>query len=231
MIKAITFDLDDTLWPILPVILRAEKSSKRWLIDNYPAMENVLGEDIVTSVRKDLIYKNPDLTNQLSRLRTLSVRELAKRAGYDTKIAEKIGEDAFKIFFSYRNKVVFYDNVLQVLDSLKSKYILGSLTNGNADLKKIGLDRVFSFHFSSSDLNASKPDPDHFLAAIRETGLKPEEICHVGDNFSHDVLGARNTGLKAIWFNNQGLKSNQNSIQVPEISSWLELENQINSLT
>ena len=53
MIKAITFDLDDTLWPILPVIIEAEKITKRWLIKNYPPLEIVLNEAVVLSRRKD----------------------------------------------------------------------------------------------------------------------------------------------------------------------------------
>ena len=41
-IKAITFDLDDTLWPLMPVILKAEKDTNKWLIENYPGVENLL---------------------------------------------------------------------------------------------------------------------------------------------------------------------------------------------
>ena len=108
MIKAITFDLDDTLWPIVPVILEAEKVTQKWLIKNYPAMELVINQNIALNIRKDLIYKDPDLVNQLSKLRTLSIEQLALQAGYDNDIAHKISQEAFLIFFEARNKVNFY---------------------------------------------------------------------------------------------------------------------------
>ena len=139
MIKAITFDLDDTLWPITPVILEAEKITQKWLINNYPAMELVINQNIALNIRKDLIYKDPDLVNQLSKLRTLSIEQLALKAGYNNDISYKISQEAFLIFFEARNKVNFFENVLDVLNILKRKYILGSFTNGNADLKKVGL--------------------------------------------------------------------------------------------
>ena len=46
-IKAVSFDLDDTLWPLLPVILKAEKDTNQWLIENYPGVENLLKTDEV----------------------------------------------------------------------------------------------------------------------------------------------------------------------------------------
>ena len=231
MIKAITFDLDDTLWPIVPVILEAEKVTQKWLIKNYPAMELVINQNIALNIRKDLIYKDPDLINQLSKLRTLSIEQLALQAGYDNDIAYKISQEAFLIFFEARNKVNFYENVLDVLNILKKKYILGSLTNGNADLKKIGLDGLFSFHYSSSDLNSSKPEPKHFEAAIKKTNLSPKEICHIGDHPLHDVLGAINAGLHAVWFNPTKKKWTMNDNPILQASSWLEIQSIVESIT
>ena len=37
-IEAVVLDLDDTLWPIAPVINRAEKALARWIVDNAPAV-------------------------------------------------------------------------------------------------------------------------------------------------------------------------------------------------
>ena len=231
MIKAITFDLDDTLWPILPVIIEAEKITKRWLIKNYPPLEIVLNEDVVLNIRKDLIYKDKSLINRLSELRTLSIKELAIRAGYQSNIASKIGKEAFLIFFEARNKVTFYEGVLDVLTSLKDKYIMGSLTNGNADLKKVGLNHLFNFHFSSSDLNSSKPDPKHFEAAIKSTNLLPGEICHIGDHPLHDVIGAKNAGLHSIWFNPENKEWTADKNKILQIKTWNELESIIESIT
>ena len=81
-IKAISFDLDDTLWPLLPVILKAEKDTNKWLIENYPGVENLLKSDEVKEIRDSLISQESSLVYQLSKLRELTLIELAIRSGY-----------------------------------------------------------------------------------------------------------------------------------------------------
>ena len=72
-IKAITFDLDDTLWPLLPVILKAEKDTNKWLIEHYPGVENLLKSDEVKEIRDSLISQESKLVYQLSKLRELTL--------------------------------------------------------------------------------------------------------------------------------------------------------------
>ena len=99
-IKAISFDLDDTLWPILPVILKAEKDTNRWLIKNYPGVEKLLNNKEMMEIRDELIAQKGDLINQLSKLRELSLVELGVRSGYKKKEAKIMARESFKIFFS-----------------------------------------------------------------------------------------------------------------------------------
>ena len=97
-IKAISFDLDDTLWPLLPVILKADKDTNKWLIENYPAVENLLKSDEVKEIRDSLISQESKLVYQLSKLRELTLVELAMRSGYTKKESESLARDSFKIF-------------------------------------------------------------------------------------------------------------------------------------
>ena len=62
-IKAVSFDLDDTLWPILPVILKAEKGTNEWLIENYPGVEKLLNSKEMMDIRDNLISQKSDLIN------------------------------------------------------------------------------------------------------------------------------------------------------------------------
>ena len=87
-IKAISFDLDDTLWPLLPVILKAEKDTNKWLIENYPGVENLLKSDEVKEIRDSLISQESSLVYQLSKLRELTLVELAIRSGYTKEESE-----------------------------------------------------------------------------------------------------------------------------------------------
>ena len=80
-IKVVSFDLDDTLWPLLPVILKAEKDTNKWLIENYPGVENLLKSDEVKEIRDSLISQESKLVYQLSKLRELTLVGLAMRSG------------------------------------------------------------------------------------------------------------------------------------------------------
>ena len=152
-IKAVSFDLDDTLWPLLPVILKAEKDTNQWLIDNYPGVEVLLKSQEAMKIRDDLISKKNDLVNQLSKLRELSLVELGIRSGYNREESQIMARESFKIFFSGRNDVTLYEGTEQTLKNLKEKYVLGVITNGNADLEKIGISHYFDFNVSAENMN------------------------------------------------------------------------------
>ena len=103
-IKAVSFDLDDTLWPILPVILKAEELTNTWLINNYPAVENLLNTEEMTDIRNKLIFERRDLVYHLSELRKLSLVELGIRSGYTKSESQAMAEESFKIFFQVEIK-------------------------------------------------------------------------------------------------------------------------------
>ena len=229
-IKVVSFDLDDTLWPLLPVILKAEKDTNKWLIENYPGVENLLKSDEVKEIRDSLIAQECNLVYQLSKLRELTLVELAVRSGYTKEESETMASDSFKIFYAGRNDVTLYEGVEEVLESLKQKYVLGVITNGNADIKKIGIDHYFDFNISASNINAGKPDPIIFEEALRQTGFKAGEFCHVGDHPVNDVEGSNSFGMKSIWFNEKELDwPLDEKTNFKEVSSWAELERTLES--
>ena len=224
MIKAISFDLDDTLWPIMPTILNAERKTNSWIKDNYPGAALLMNTKDIFAIRDKLVSKNPNLMNQLSELRRLSFVELGLLAGYSREDAETMAIESFKIFFTARNEVKLYEGVEETLEELKKEYSLGVITNGNADLEKIGIDHYFNFSFSSSDLNASKPDPVMFEAATKHTGLDAHEICHVGDHPINDVKASLDFGMKSIWYNGNKSEWPLSDIQVLEVKYWSDLK-------
>ena len=223
-IKVISFDLDDTLWPIMPTILNAEKVTNNWIKENYPGVGSLLGSKDIIQIRDNLLKKNPDLINQLSKLRELSFIELGLLAGYTEEEAKRMASSSFEIFFSERNNIVLYEGVEECLESLKKQYSLGVITNGNADLKKIGIDHYFDFNFSASDLNASKPDPVMFEAVKEFTGHESQQICHVGDHPINDVKASLDFGMKSIWYNGNKSEWPLSDIQVLEVKYWSDLK-------
>lgn len=58
--------------------------------------------------------------------------------------------------------------------------------------------------FTSEDARSYKPRKELFELALKETGLAPDEVVHIGDSLSSDIEGARNVGIEAIWVNRGG---------------------------
>ena len=54
--------------------------------------------------------------------------------------------------------------------------------------------RHFLAEYGIEALGIRKPSPEIFRIAEKAMGLKPEELCYVGDTISRDVIGARNAG-------------------------------------
>lgn len=196
-----TFDLDNTLWDVTPALLRAEETQRAWLLKHRPGTMEDVDHDTLLAVRKSVAQRHPELLHHVSRMRQTVLYELQRRAGYDHVSAETGAEAAFAVFLQERHAVELYTEALEVIQLLHRQYRLGALTNGNADIYKTDAGDYFDFAFLAEDIGMSKPAPDMFQAAVARAGVPPHEIAHVGDSLEHDVKGARDAGLRTVWFN------------------------------
>ena len=223
-IKYISFDLDDTFWDVMPTIYRAEDKTKEWIKDNFPGVTKVMDTDTVIDLRNKILKEDPSLLVKISELRTRIFYETAVMAGYSEMESHEMSQNAFQIFINARNDVKLFDGVRETLVSLSNKYSLGVITNGNADLKKIGIDHFFKHIFSSANSGAHKPDPRAFEALINASNLQANEICHVGDHPLNDVKGSLECGMKPIWYKNDGAEWPYDDIDVPSFEKWQDFE-------
>ena len=138
-IKVITIDLDDTLWDIDPVIHEAEAKLWDWLSQNYPRITQIYNQQKILDLRLNVANKYPEKAFDYRFMRKLILREIFKRAGY----LEEYAEEAFKVFDIARNNVKLYDGAQETLELLGKHFKLIAITNGNADLNKIGLRHLF----------------------------------------------------------------------------------------
>lgn len=199
-IRAITFDLDDTLWEIGPVIENAEREIYRWLAIHCPRVIGQFSLDDMQRVRAVIAEEYPQYAHDLSRLRWLAFEKILSAAGYDESSVEQV----FDEFMALRNSVEFFPDALPALERLSEVYPLASLTNGNADLELIGISHHFTATICAKDHGVAKPHRDIFHAACRALECEPGEVLHIGDNPEHDVLGAVDAGLRAVWLNRRG---------------------------
>ncbi|MDH3590138.1 MAG: HAD family hydrolase, partial [Gammaproteobacteria bacterium] len=196
---AISIDLDDTLWPIAPVIERAERALHEWLMDNCPRIA-LNGAGHLGTIRKRILRRYPERTHDFAFLRKAGLQLLLEQAGYDVELVET----AYRVFFEARNEVEVYADVIPALESLSERFVLLAVTNGNADLDRIGLAELFDHHVRAADVGAAKPDAEIFVAAARAAGVAPERVLHVGDAPLEDIDGAHRAGMQAVWLNRFG---------------------------
>ncbi|KVM47854.1 HAD family hydrolase [Burkholderia ubonensis] len=195
-VSAISLDLDDTLWPFGPAVERAEATLHAWLLEHAPNTARIVPtQQTLSQLRTEYERSRPDLVNDYRALRIGSIRLALERAREDVDLAEH----AYRVFFSARQQVEFYDDVRPALAWLSARFPLIAVTNGNADLRLTGGSEFFRDTFSAGELGIAKPEPGIFHAAARAASVHPAELLHVGDDFHLDVLGALNAGLQAAW--------------------------------
>jgi HAD superfamily hydrolase (TIGR01509 family) len=196
MIRVIAFDLDDTLWDIFPVITRAESILADWLEKEVPGYKHE--PSTLIPIREKLLIEDPTLSHRLTAFRQRLI-ETSLISHLDEKRAASHAEGAMEIFLAARNEVEFYEGALDTLRDIARTFQLGTITNGNADIHRLGLNEYFSFTFSAEEVGAPKPAPDLFHAALAHTGCEPAQMVYVGDDPIKDVDAANEVGLHTIW--------------------------------
>ncbi len=208
-IKAVVLDLDDTLWPIAPVIDRAERALAAWIRQHAPLVAAQWDINTLKLLRASLVAANPALKNDVMGLRRGTIAAAFADAGAS---AQQAGE-AFDYFHAQRQKVEFYPDALPALERLATRYRLGVISNGFADVHAIGIGDRFDSVVSAHEVGAAKPDPRIFAACIERMGLPPQAMIYVGDDPANDVIAPRAAGLNAAWINRVG-KSWPESLEV-----------------
>ncbi|HRQ34657.1 MAG: HAD family hydrolase [Chiayiivirga sp.] len=198
-IRAITLDLDDTLWPIWPTIDRAERVLHDWLSERAPRTAQRFPVAAMRALRDVLVSERPGIGHDFIAQRRLTLESALQSSGEDVALAEA----ALEIFTEQRNTVDLYPGVLAALERLAARFPIAALTNGTADLARIGIHQHFVFQIGAREHGVAKPHASIFLSACRHLGLAPGEVLHVGDDPELDVLGAHRAGLRSAWINRE----------------------------
>jgi putative hydrolase of the HAD superfamily len=201
-VTAIIFDLDNTLWEVWPVIVRAEQAMYEFLAERYPRVTAKYSVEGLRTERERAAQDEPNMGHDFTYLRKASLQRCAQTVGYP----EAMAEEAFAVFYRARNAVTLYRDVLPALKQLHGRYRLFSLTNGNADLKSIGLNHFFHASFAARDVGVMKPDPAVFRHVLEHAQLDPIQVLHIGDDPIADVQGARSVGMHSLWMNRDGAR-------------------------
>ena len=227
-IRVITFDLDDTLWDNVPTITKAEIETRKWIENKVGKIDWGDLNDFL-NLREELIKEDVSIKWDISKLRKEIFRRKLVHITPE-KYRNKLVEDAFAVFISRRHEVKLFDGVEIALKQLSKNFLLGVLTNGNADIFRFNIGKYFSFSVSSLEAKNSKPNRAHFDKAIEiMENITFDEILHIGDHQVNDILAAYNLGIESLWFNNNESTWDQNFPKPDEFSSWEHLPEIVNN--
>jgi putative hydrolase of the HAD superfamily len=199
-IQAITLDLDDTLWAVDAVIERAERLLHEWCEARAPNFARALPPAQFALYRRALAKELPHLAHDFTALRLEALRRALMQHGDDHTLAEA----AMETFLEARNRIDFYPDAPQALERLSRRYKLAVISNGNADVHRIGIGGHFVAVVNARSAGCPKPDPRIFHAACDALGCVPQQVLHVGDDPELDVRGAARAGARAAWINRHG---------------------------
>lgn len=227
MIKAISFDLYNTLVQFWPPLDEVQQAACR-----------ELGLHVCkTSIRRG--YSVADVYfNEENGRHSLGLRSDDERldffARYEQIILENAGapvslalaRQIWAMAMTIPKDFIAFDDTIPALEELRAQgYRLGVLSNLRRDMEqlceKLGLAPYLDFCISPTEAGAEKPNPAMFLEALKRVSVKAAEAVHVGDQYASDVLGARAVGMHGVLIDRGGWRDDVTDC--PKIASLSEL--------
>ena len=204
MISTIFFDLDRTLWDF-------ETNSEitlRLLYDDFYLQKFIPTIEIFLSTYRQ---KNEELW-ALYRKGCLDSSILKEKRFYETflafdtdkpELAQQFGKKYLEVLATQKQ---LFPGTIEILDYLTPKYKLFILTNGfkevqHKKLENINLKKYFTGIFTSDEIGYPKPKPEFFSFVVKKVATTPDRCIMVGDDLQADILGAKQSGIKGIYFN------------------------------
>lgn len=203
-IKHLFFDLDHTLWDFD----RNSKLTFQQIFEeqkiNIP-IHDFLEAYIPVNLRYWKLYREDKV--EKSALRYHRLKETFDSLEYrvSDNLINLISEDYIRYLpnFNY-----LFDDAIEVLQYLEKKYHLHIITNGfeevqNLKLEKSGIHTFFREIITSECAGVKKPNPKVFEFALGKAGAKAHQSVMIGDSYEADVMGAINSGMRAIHFSQE----------------------------
>lgn len=200
-IKAMTFDLDDTLYNNDPVIRNAEAALQAHIRQYHPKTA-ALTPNHWQQFRRNAIAANPAYASDMGQLRlaTLQAALVSDIDKADSNTLNEAVQACFDCYYSARSNFELSPHVHDILSLLSKNMTLVGITNGNVNPDKIGLSPYFDVILHASTARPMKPSRVMFDEAASIIGEPPKHILHVGDNTIKDVYAAINAGFQSAWF-------------------------------
>ncbi|HIF5969855.1 TPA: HAD family hydrolase [Vibrio parahaemolyticus] len=239
MLKAIFFDMDETLCGTSQADKAAGQKFAAWIQQTYPQVS-----DPQAFLQRYLqgVYKK--LNAEFPQLVALLPDENAFRCGLIQTILAENGihidaeqaQQAQHYFDSARmGAFTFFPGVKEMLMDLRKHYKLVVITNGpifsqHPKLKATQMDEWVDHIIVGGEEPEEKPAASIFQKALNLVDIKPEEALHVGDSLAADIAGANNMGILSVWVNATGASNPTEITPNFEIRETVELKEILKTL-
>ncbi len=215
--KAISFDLDDTLYSNYPVMTATDEKMVAYFSDFFSSQlllahlpkDTVFDHQFWWPFRQQALKVNPSLIHHVGEVRLVTYSIGLKALGLNDDAAEQAAKDALHYFEQQRSDFIVPLAVHQLLNALQKKYPLVAISNGNVNTDKIGISKYFQYRFHAGDLVTKpsgertqlrqKPHADMFRLACDKLAIAPAQLLHIGDCGRADIQGAINAGCQTAW--------------------------------
>ncbi len=197
-IRALSFDLDDTLYANPEVIARAELAMQQAIARQLPDFVDNTAQ-YWYQLRWQLATQSPEIRHDVSQWRLTALEQGLTAAGISSCAAMDIAQYAMDAFLDARTNIQLAPEVRPILQQLAARFPLIAITNGNANLAKMGIADLFAVSLRAGPDGRMKPFPDMFENAASRLDLTTNQMLHIGDHPESDIVGALNAGCQTAW--------------------------------
>lgn len=200
MSRLLTFDLDNTLWDVEPIVERAERVMHDYLSTRL-ALWQQRDDELLKASRRAAWQAHPEQHHNLTFMRIAVLERALQALGLTTTEAQRLAREGFAAFHRERNKVELFPHAETMLQTLAKEHRLIALSNGNADIRQMPISPYFHAHFSAEMVGAAKPHRQLFDAALQHAQAAAEHSIHIGDHPEQDIAAAKAVGMQTVWVN------------------------------
>jgi len=244
-IKAISFDLDDTLYNNRPVMLAIEKKMVTYFTEKFssllagfiPEPKTNFNSRFWAPYRQQAIEIQPELTHDVVKIRYETYRLGFLAFNLSAEESKKEAQAGLDYFISLRSDFTVPKVSHELLENLAKKFPLVAISNGNVNTKALGIDHYFQHiyhagfqpidsHKKSEYLLRQKPAADMFTLVCAQLSIPSEQLLHVGDCGFADIHGALNAGCQTAWLPQYGVGKPLQQIphiELAQVSDLLQL--------
>ncbi|HAR62499.1 MAG: HAD family hydrolase [Candidatus Margulisiibacteriota bacterium] len=219
--KGFLLDIDNTLYDYE----KTHKLANNAVIDSLSVTFTIPQE----TIRTNLITARKQIHAELAQTAASHNRLLYFQRMFELLNINPIqySYDVYNLYWdTFIDNIILYEDVLEFLKMIKP-YKVCLVTDLTADVQHKKMQKLKLFDYAgyaviSEEAGIEKPHPYMFMLGLKKMELTANEVCMIGDNYSKDIVGATNLGIRSFWLNTENKKEELNDLTT-EFKNFKEL--------